>query len=452
MILSTLILVVSQTTVLSEDFNSNVVPPTGWQTINLNGAPSVGWISDSNGRAWHEDESGVGQCENILATPALDLSGLTEAYVHFTTTSQWVGYMAHTGTYGGNGVSSIDVSTDGGVTWQTVWTDNVQFDLDTQTAIADISAYAGQTNVMVGHHYSGDYAHEVWIDDFRVDDDPSSTTVPGTPFTVNLPTSFVSLPFTEDFSSGTVPSYMALTATDENGNPDPEAWCNISNGELQMGLDPNSTNYHDVRNACVIGVDGSTLSNLELDFDMSDFGEEDDALDGVWVSRDGQEWWPIVDGWSGSNNYRDLLMDSGGIFLGGNFYLMFGQDDNYPYADLDGVRIDNIVIDDGSSGSLSYTISNFVGGQDATLEVTGATPNGTITLGYSLTGAGPTNTQYGLVDMSLPIRVLVSLPANSQGNLTLVKPVPNAVGTTIYTQGVDMTTGALTNSLVETIQ
>jgi len=55
----------AQTTVLSEDFNANVVPPAGWTTQNLNASISAGWVSDLNGQAYHADEAGVGMCDNV---------------------------------------------------------------------------------------------------------------------------------------------------------------------------------------------------------------------------------------------------------------------------------------------------------------------------------------------------------------------------------------------------
>ena len=53
-----------------------------------------------------------------------------------------------------------------------------------------------------------------------------------------------------------------------------------------------------------------------------------------------------------------------------------------------------------------YSILNLTAGQQATLQVTGATPNATVVLAYSLRGAGPTMTQFGPVAMSLPITQL----------------------------------------------
>ena len=86
------------------------------------------------------------------------------------------------------------------------------------------------------------------------------------------------------------------------GANDPDAWCNVAQQgvsglgafsgtqSLEMGLDPNATNYHDVWNALIIGLDGTGQGDLTLDFKIIDHGEESNIWDGVWVSDDGLNW------------------------------------------------------------------------------------------------------------------------------------------------------------------
>ena len=80
----------AQTTVLTEDFDLAIVPPAGWITQNLNSSTTFTepWNTDvpyGTLRAWHGDGgSADGQAENMLATPAMDLTGMTEAYFHFS--------------------------------------------------------------------------------------------------------------------------------------------------------------------------------------------------------------------------------------------------------------------------------------------------------------------------------------------------------------------------------
>jgi len=75
-----------------------------------------------------------------------------------------------------------------------------------------------------------------------------------------------------------------------------------------------------------------------------------------------------------------------------------------------------------------------------------------VMIGYSITGAGPTMTPYGLVDMSLPISVLATVTADAAGLASMTTGIPSrASGVTVYTQAVDLTSGNLTNSLAEPI-
>ena len=170
----------AQTTVLSEDFDANVVPPAGWTTQNLNASISAGWVSDLNGQAYHADEAGVGMSNDILATPNMDLTGLAEAYVHFNTFMGWVSYLDS---------QSVDVSTDGGATWTMVWSD---LGMNNMEDTVDISAYAGQSNVMVGFHYVGDYAHSTTIDNVVVAEGTGGggLTYAITPMTAGSPVTF----------------------------------------------------------------------------------------------------------------------------------------------------------------------------------------------------------------------------------------------------------------------
>jgi hypothetical protein len=105
----------------------------------------------------------------------------------------------------------------------------------------------------------------------------------------------------------------------------------------------------------------------------------------------------------------------------------------------------------GSGGGLVYSITNFVSGSTVTLSVSGATPGGTVLLGYSLTGAGPSTTVFGVVDMDSPILVLGSLIADVTGYVVHNRAVPvGATGLTVYTQCLDLASGTLSNSLAET--
>jgi hypothetical protein len=181
----------AQTTYLSEDFNAGVVPPAGWTHVNNNANPAVvGWISDG-ARAWCEDEAGVGQADVTLVSPVMDLTAAGAVWLHFDGETNWANYLANHPSSLGNGISNMEISTDGGLTWTVVWTDTSLNSGDTYSPSLDISSYAGNASVQVGVHFSGDWAQEWWVDNVVVDDQaPSggpSMTVSGTcPGTMTL--------------------------------------------------------------------------------------------------------------------------------------------------------------------------------------------------------------------------------------------------------------------------
>ena len=97
-----------------------------------------------------------------------------------------------------------------------------------------------------------------------------------------------------------------------------------------------------------------------------------------------------------------------------------------------------------------YSVTPMTAGSPATFSVTGADPNSTVRLGYSLTGAGPFTTIFGVVDMTPPIKTLAILTSNGSGAASFTVTVPgSASGRTLYTQGLN--NGVLTNSLAEFI-
>jgi len=460
----------AQNVALDENFLS--FPPAGWTFVNNNGTASQGWIHDAvDFRAQHEDESGL-TADNTMVSPVMDLTTFTSAYIHFSGETNHAAYLANHPAGFGDGVSTVEVTTDGGLTWTVLWTDTSLVNGDIHSLDLNMSSYAGMSSVQIGFHYYGTFAQEWWVFSARVDDSASPPPPPGDLWAVNLPTTFAAVPFVEDFetAAGVVPTYMALTAIDAaTGLADPEAWANIGNlgpctvpfaglFNLEMGLIPGSTNYHNVRNAMVLGIDGSSMSGMNLDFQGYDAGEEGNDFDGIWVSSDGAEWYLVSDQWqtlivldSVWTAITDLDLTGTPVDTTGNFYVMFGQEDNFPYNDLDGVGIDDINID-GTGIAFNYSITNLVAGSTATFSVDGGTPFGTILVAYSLTGAGPTTTPYGAVDMSAPISTLATLTADVNGDANLSPSVPAGLtGVTLYTQAVDLTAGLLTNSLAEVI-
>ena len=263
--------------ILNEDFSSGV-PPTGWTQVQ-NNPVTHGWIADGAGRAWHEDEiiGGV-SCDNYLVSPPMDLTSASGTWLSFDGETYYANYLANHPISYGDGVSNIEITTDGGLTWIEVWTDTSLNNNDTYSPCIDLSAFDGLANVQVGIHYFGTFA---------------------------------------------------------------------------------------------------------------------------------QEWW-----------------------------------------------VDNFLVDDGGCSGPGFTLSvaNLTSGGLATLSLGGATANGTVLLGYSWIGAGPTLTRFGLLDLSLPIYLLPTQNADGLGNLRISAGVPVRVANhTLYGQAVDGGSGTLSNSIAEPV-
>lgn len=160
----------AQTTYLSEDF-TNGVPPTGWTNVISPG--TQGWISTGS-RAWHEDEVGV-TCDSYLISPNIDLSAASSAYLHLAGDTYYSSYMANHPNAFGDGVSTIEVSTDGGANWTVIWTDTTTVDNTPYAPNLGLTQFLGSSTVNVAIHYFGTYAHEWWVDYLIVDDTPVPT-------------------------------------------------------------------------------------------------------------------------------------------------------------------------------------------------------------------------------------------------------------------------------------
>lgn len=103
-------------------------------------------------------------------------------------------------------------------------------------------------------------------------------------------------------------------------------------------------------------------------------------------------------------------------------------------------------------------VNNLVAGAQADLDVTQATPGGAVVYGYSLAGTGPTPLGYtfcnGAVVLSLtaPIELIGVATANSLGEATFSKTVPNAAFLQVNIQALDFSTCIPTNVVTDTIQ
>ena len=90
-----------------------------------------------------------------------------------------------------------------------------------------------------------------------------------------------------------------------------------------------------------------------------------------------------------------------------------------------------------SNPSPLLSLSNFVAGQTATLSISGAPPNSSVTFYYSLDGLGRTNIGIVDVDLAAPVNTLATVTTDGSGNASTSFPVSgSAQGVVVAVQGV----------------
>ncbi len=311
--------------------------------------------------------------------------------------------------------------------------------------------------------------HQATPDQIAVYDTSGSPPPPPPPFP-NLPASFVAAGgYFDDFESygGVLPPHMAENELDATtGLPDPEAYVDIAGSSglgawsgtacLEMGLLPTSNNYHNVRNGLVLGLNGAGAYALDLDFQAIDHGEETQTWDGVWLSEDGVSWVQAYGPWTSLlSSWQPVVVGDlmgFGVNTGGDFYLLFAQEDNFPYGYLDGIGVDDInLVDPGPPGP-QLAITGLVAGGAATLSVSNCTPGGMVRSGYSIHGGGPTSTIAGDLLLTPPYMELPKMTADAAGAASLVVPVPpGSTGIAVWVHALDLGSLTFTNGLAEVI-
>lgn len=126
------------------------------------------------------------------------------------------------------------------------------------------------------------------------------------------------------------------------------------------------------------------------------------------------------------------------------------QSGNSP--DLHGWSFDDIRLSAQAWRPL-LSVTNAVAGSAAQIDLVNVSPGATVTIGYSLTGAGPTNTPLGPAYLSPPIHQLPAV-ADPAGNVHLSVPIPpSAAGRAVWLHAAETAPApALSNELALTIQ
>ena len=98
------------------------------------------------------------------------------------------------------------------------------------------------------------------------------------------------------------------------------------------------------------------------------------------------------------------------------------------------------------------TVPPLAGGNFANFTVSSCTPGGQAYLAYSLTGGGPTNTTWGVAELSNPIQLLATMTVNSAGDAAYFTTVPSrATGVTVWFQALDLGGGLFSNGVQTTV-
>ena len=151
----------SQTTVISEDFEGLSALPTNWTQVTA--ATDGGWLAGTAGSLssanWavsasnatgmlvtNDDGCNCDKANDFLMTPSFDLSTVASAHMS-------IDVFFNGGTYQGNSESaSIEISTDGGTSWTLLET--LAGAADWSSYIYDLTSYVGNNNVMIGFRFN----------------------------------------------------------------------------------------------------------------------------------------------------------------------------------------------------------------------------------------------------------------------------------------------------------
>lgn len=220
----------SVTTILTEDFET--WPLSGW---TIGGAGPCFWDSNTNyGRPNYTGASGVcadadsdmcGEAmETTLITPSFSLAGVTTASLEFNLA--WYDYY-------GTSYGDIDISTDGGNTWETMAELTPADSGIAGRATLDLTPYVGNDNCQIQFHYITNAWELIWeIDDllirgfdqalcssmiccpiitFASQSLPNATS--GEPYSATVTAMGGNAPYTYAVTSGSLPSGLTLNGT-----------------------------------------------------------------------------------------------------------------------------------------------------------------------------------------------------------------------------------------------
>lgn len=396
----------AQTTVLAEDFSLATFPPNGWSESRM-GPNQSGWQRDTFGqRAWHEDFNG-GTTENRLISPNFSLASLQHAYLHFENQTNYATYLANHPQSTGDGVSQMQLSLDGGLSWITVWNDTTLVSNEVRDFTVDLTAFVGAPSVELGIYFWGTYAHESWVDNIRIDDTPI-------PVLTTMTNPANGHPYT-------------LIGASSRG--DAMAFAHSVGGEL-LSIEDAQESQWVVQNLVLFGGQPREVW----------LGLSDAEIEGQWRWDTGEplayQQWALGEPNNGFGGNEDLavLMSSGEWKDVDEAFSAFG------IVEVSGPRLE---------------YSQLVAGQLATFGVRGMREGSQVVFLFSTTGAGPMPSPFGPLEVDPNPLMTPAFPARL-GRFDFSSYLPlGLAGSTLFSQAVELFAaggGEITDALVMPIQ
>jgi hypothetical protein len=291
----------------------------------------------------------------------------------------------HPSTFG-DGVSTIEVTTDGGVIWTVIWTDTTTVDNTPYAPNLGLNAFVGSATVNIAMHYYGTYAHEWWVDYFTVDDTPVPT---------------------------------LATATGPNGHP--YALLGASDlaaaQSVAQGLGGHLVSITDFSENDWIRSTFNGVSGVTNDFWL---GYNDVQSEGNFVWSNGEvtnyeNWNTGEPNNSGNEDYAQMTSTG-------------------KWNDVNGTVMGHGIVEISEP---SLAITPLVAGQLATFDAASFPAGSRIVYVVSITGAGPSNTPFPGVVLDVNLDIISPIFQDRNGSHSISTYIPGSLGgRTLYAQAV----------------
>lgn len=158
---------------LTENFEGDIFPPTGWTIQQTNASQT--WIKHPTAllggdfAAIVDRDIDMEPHEEWLISPTVDLTGYDSAFLRFSVAMSYYYGVAPYDKYG----VSVKLSIDGGATWEEIWTENelgVFAEMAPKNVMLNISAGINLNNVKVAFVYTGTDGARLYLDNISINE------------------------------------------------------------------------------------------------------------------------------------------------------------------------------------------------------------------------------------------------------------------------------------------